>query len=60
MKEKKYVDDQILNLKMTSIANFTIKHELILSMVDGKVCNSLTNNIVSEMFYLRSSPNKYE
>lgn len=60
MKEKKYVDDQIVNLKMTSIANFTIKHKLILSMVDGKVCNSLTNNIVSEMFYLRSSPNKYE
>lgn len=37
---------------MTSIANFTIKYELILSMMDGKVCNSLTNNIATQKCFI--------
>lgn len=37
---------------MTSVANFTIKHELILSMVDGKVCNSLTDNTASQRCFI--------
>lgn len=50
--EKKYIEDQVFNLQMTSIANVTIKHELILSMVDGKVCNSLTNTTATQKCFI--------
>ncbi|XP_046384825.1 uncharacterized protein LOC124155152 [Ischnura elegans] len=40
--EENYVRDQINNLQLASVGNVVVKFELLLTMIDGKVCSALT------------------
>lgn len=55
-KEVKNIDDQILLLTPTIIEtnklNLSIKSILILSMIDGKVCNALSGNSSTQSCYI--------
>lgn len=54
--EKKNVDDQIKNLVNSTVISdeksFEVMHNLVLTMVDGKVCNALTDTTSTQKCYL--------
>ena len=43
----------LLNTKVTlADKHFSVKHTLLLTMIDAKVCNAATHNIHNEMLHL--------
>lgn len=58
--EETYVKNQINNLQPTNIIvagkSISIKHELQLTMVDGKVCNALTDTASVSCFLCGATP----
>lgn len=54
--EKNQIDGQIRNLHPTEIHHLNrikhIRHKLVFSMVDGKVCNAISKTISSQKCYL--------
>lgn len=56
MEEKKRVDLQIDNLRPTIVQldehSMKIKHSLMFAMIDGKVCNAVTNTTSTQMCYI--------
>ncbi|XP_046401687.1 uncharacterized protein LOC124167721 [Ischnura elegans] len=43
IEEEKYIERQIKTLKNLEIEKFSVKFCMVLTMIDGKVCNALTN-----------------
>lgn len=62
LREKGYVENQILNLNYTTISkndkSFNVKHKLILSMIDGKLCNNLSGTTSTLRCYLCKATSK--
>lgn len=56
--ETKVIPNQILKLRPTEVSlsngncSINIHHQLLLTMVDGKVCNTLTGNKSSQTCYI--------
>lgn len=54
--EKEYIDQQIKELKPTKYymdeANVEITHQLVFTMVDGKICNTLTDTTSTQRCYI--------
>ncbi|KAF2893894.1 hypothetical protein ILUMI_12278 [Ignelater luminosus] len=54
--EKSYIDDQI-NLSQSTLINLgnvdvIVSHQLIFSMIDGKICNALIDTKATQKCYL--------
>lgn len=47
-----HIQNQISSLKLTTSEDISIKHELVLTMIDNKICNILTDNKSSMRCYL--------
>lgn len=57
--EIKYIEDQAKNLQVTKIGeNVTVKHTLLLTMVDGKVCNAATETTSTSRCYICKKTSK--
>lgn len=56
VKEVDYVESQISSLSETVInllnGNVSIKHKMLLTMIDGKVCNAVTKNSSTQRWFL--------
>ena len=51
-RECENIQSQINNLVPTSVKDFNIQHKLLLTMIDGKMCNILTDTIGSQICYI--------
>lgn len=47
-----HIENQISSLKLTSLEDISIKHQLILTMIDNKICNILTETKSAMRCYL--------
>lgn len=60
LNEEKYFTEKINSLKPTVVSfndkNYSIKHKLQLTMVDGKICSSLTESSSARCYICGSSP----
>lgn len=58
--EIKYINDQIKDLTETEVlgVNLKIKHTLLLTMVDAKVCNAATNTLSTMRCYICNETSK--
>lgn len=52
VQETTYIENQIKDLLPTKINNLNINHEMIMSMIDGKVCNAVTDTKSTQRCYL--------
>lgn len=56
VEEKKRIDDQIKDLQPNIVQldghNIKVKHSLIFAMIDGKVCNAVTNTTSTQKCYI--------
>lgn len=61
-REKTQIDEQIKNLKATEIISLNrimhIQHKLVFSMVDGKVCNAISETTSTQKCYLCDASSK--
>lgn len=62
IKEKKRIDEQINNMRATSVMSqereISVSHTLIFSMVDGKVCNSVTETTSAQRCFICGATSK--
>lgn len=56
MNEKNYIENQILQLNPTDMViggrRIVVRYEMVLTMVDGKVCNAISHNKSSQTCYI--------